>query len=175
MGASMISTCELVINGTQRTVRADDRTPLLYILRNELDLKGTRFGCGMGECGTCTVLIDGRAEFSCQLPLAAAAGRRITTIEGLGQKGDLHPLQQAFIDCQAGQCGYCMSGIIMAALPLLALPQEPTTAAICDALQRNLCRCGAHGRMIKAIKKAWHDAKNGAQNGIRNGDEGPRP
>ena len=141
----------LDVNGQRRTVDADGETPLLYVLRNDLKLKGARFGCGLGMCGACTVVIDGKPVQSCDLPLAAAAGKRITTIEGIGSIEKLHPLQSAFIAEQAAQCGYCTSGIIMAAYALLARNPHPGEAEIREALAGNLCRCGTHARVLRAI------------------------
>jgi nicotinate dehydrogenase subunit A len=135
-------------------VHADEETPLLYVLRNDLKLKGTRFGCGLGQCGACTVIIDGRAVLSCDLPVSSAAGKKITTIEGIGSGHRLHPLQQAFIDEQAAQCGYCASGIIMAAKALLDEKPNADDSEIKQALERNLCRCGTHHRILRAIRRA---------------------
>jgi len=144
----------LNVNGAAHVVEADGETPLLYVLRNDLKLKGTRFGCGAGQCGACTVIIDGKAVQSCDLPVSAAAGKSITTIEGIGRAGALHPLQQAFVDEQAAQCGYCASGIIMAAKALLDRTPGASDAEIRVALAGNLCRCGTHQRMLKAIERA---------------------
>ena len=150
----MADTITLRVNGAQHTVNAHRDTPLLYILRNDLGLKGTRFGCGNGECGACYVIIDGRAVASCDTPLWSAAGKDIVTIEGLGREGSLHPLQQAFIDEQAAQCGYCASGIMMSAAALLANNPAPTEAEIRAALDKNLCRCGTHNRIERAVQRA---------------------
>jgi nicotinate dehydrogenase subunit A len=139
-------------------VAAEPNTPLLYILRNDLGLKGTRFGCGAGHCGACTVLVDGNAVQSCDTPLWSAAGREITTIEGLGSAGRPHPLQRAFIDEQAAQCGYCINGIIMSAAALLKKTPRPTDGEIAAALDRNLCRCGTHVRILRAIRRAAEGA-----------------
>jgi nicotinate dehydrogenase subunit A len=144
----------LRVNGREHTVSADANTPLVYILRNDLKLKGTRFGCGQGNCGACTVLIDGNAVQSCDTPLWSAPGHEITTIEGLGSAAAPGRLQQAFIDEQAMQCGYCINGIIMSAEALLARKPAPTDAEIAQALERNLCRCGTHVRVLRAIKRA---------------------
>lgn len=149
----MTTTTELDVNGAVRRVPVADDTPLLYVLRNDLGLKGTRFGCGDGVCGSCTVLMDGRAIQSCNTPLAAAAGRSITTIEGLGANGTLHPLQQAFLDEQAGQCGYCLSGFIMGAAALLAGNPSPSDDEIRSALDLHICRCGSYERILKAIRR----------------------
>lgn len=144
----------LSVNGKQHTVDADGNTALLYILRNDLKLKGTRFGCGAGHCGACTVLLDNKAVQSCDTPLWSAVGHEILTIEGLGDSQSPGRLQQAFIDLQAAQCGYCINGIIMAAEALLRANPNPTDAEIVAALERNLCRCGTHLRVLKAIRKA---------------------
>ena len=146
--------CKLIVNGVECAVDAEPETPLLYALRNDLKLKGTRFGCGVGSCGACTVVIDGKAVQSCDIPLAAAAGKPITTIEGLGTVEKLHALQSAFIAEQAAQCGYCASGIIMSAYALLARNPRPTDDEIAAALDGNLCRCGTHARILRAIKRA---------------------
>ena len=144
----------LCVNGREHRVSADANTPLVYILRNDLKLKGTRFGCGQGNCGACTVLIDGNAVQSCDTPLWSAPGHEITTIEGLGSAAVPGRLQQAFIDEQAMQCGYCINGIIMSAAALLARKPAPTDVEIAQALERNLCRCGTHVRVLRAIKRA---------------------
>ena len=142
------------VNGRQHTVDAEAETPLLYVLRNDLKLKGARFGCGLGACGACTVGIDGKAVPSCDISLAAAAGKRITTIEGIGSGANLHALQSAFIAEQAAQCGYCTSGIIMTAYVLLQHNPRPSEAEIRAALDGNICRCGAHVRVLRAIRRA---------------------
>jgi nicotinate dehydrogenase subunit A len=150
----MADTFKLRVNGEEREVSAEPNTPLLYILRNDLKLKGTRFGCGQGNCGACTVLIDGKPVQSCDTPLWSAPGHEITTIEGLGSAEAPGRLQQAFIDEQAMQCGYCINGIILSAEALLARNAAPTDADIAQALERNLCRCGTHVRVLRAIKRA---------------------
>jgi nicotinate dehydrogenase subunit A len=139
------------VNGTERTVEAAPETPLLYVLRNDLGLPGTRFGCGSGQCGACFVLVDGRAMASCDLPISFVAGKKITTIEGLGAE---HPVQKALERHQAAQCGYCMSGIVMAAVALLSNNPKPGESEIRAALDKNLCRCGSHNRVVKAILDA---------------------
>jgi len=144
----------LNVNGKAREVRADAETPLLYALRNDLGLVGTRYGCGLGQCGSCTVIIDGKAVQSCDVPLSAVVGKQISTVEALGTAATLHPLQRAFIAEQAAQCGYCTSGILMAAKALLDVNTDPTDAEIRAALERNLCRCGTHSRVLRAIKHA---------------------
>lgn len=131
-----------------------DNTPLLNLLRDELGLSGPQLGCGQGECGACMVLIDGRPQTACNLPLWAVQGRDVTTLEGLGQAGQPHVLQQAFIDLNAGQCGYCLSGILVSASALLHHNPRPTRADIGQALDPHLCRCGAHERIIKAVQRA---------------------
>ncbi|MGA0023415.1 MAG: (2Fe-2S)-binding protein [Burkholderiales bacterium] len=144
----------LQVNGRARVTNADAETPLLYVLRNDLGLVGTRYGCGLGQCGACTVIIDGKPVQSCDVPLSAVVGKNITTIEALGTDEALHPLQRAFIAEQAAQCGYCASGILMSAKALLDVNPDPDDAAIRAALDANLCRCGTHGRILRAIKRA---------------------
>jgi nicotinate dehydrogenase subunit A len=139
------------INGVERTVAAAPETPLLYVLRNDLGLPGTRFGCGSGQCGACFVLVDGRAMASCDLPISFVAGKKITTIEGLGGE---HPVQKALERHQAAQCGYCMSGIVMSAVALLSEVKSPSEELVKQALDKNLCRCGSHNRVVKAILDA---------------------
>ena len=144
----------LTVNGKKHAVSAEPETALLYVLRNDLKLKGARFGCGLGQCGACTVLVDGKPVQSCDFPLSAAVGKTIVTIEGLAPDGELHPLQSAFIAEQAAQCGYCVTGIIMAAKALLDANPRPADAEIRSALKGNLCRCGTHQRILNAIKRA---------------------
>ncbi len=144
----------LNVNGQTCTVEAEADTPLLYILRNDLKLKGARFGCGQGQCGACTVIINGKDVNSCDTPLWSAAGKAITTIEGLGTRDAPHALQQAFIDEQAAQCGYCTTGMIMAAKVLLDRTAHPSDTDIATALDRHLCRCGTHNRIVRAIHRA---------------------
>jgi len=151
-------TITLHVNGTPHPVAVDDDDmPLLYALRDTLALRGPRFGCGLGQCGACTVLIDGEAVRSCQLPVAAATGK-ITTLEGLGSPEVPHKVQAAFIAEQAGQCGYCSNGMIMTTAALLAHTPRPSETDIRDALAANLCRCGAHDRIIKAAIRAAREA-----------------
>ena len=150
----MAETFKLRVNDRDCEVRAEPNTPLLYILRNDLKLKGTRFGCGEGQCGACNVLFDGNAVQSCDTPLWSAAGHDITTIEGIGDESGLHPVQQAFINEQAIQCGYCIDGIIISAVALLRRDPDPSDAQIAAALERNLCRCGTHVRIFRAIRSA---------------------
>ena len=142
------------VNGTPRVVLADAETPLLYVLRNDLDLKGARYGCGAGLCGACMVIVDGAAVQSCDVPVGAVTGKRITTIEGIGTPDEPHPLQRAFIEEQAAQCGYCASGIIMSAKALLDSNPAASEGQIREALAGNLCRCGTHTRILRAIRKA---------------------
>ena len=152
----MAETFKLRINGRDHEVKAEPNTPLLYILRNDLKLKGTRFGCGEAQCGACNVLLDGNAVPSCDTPLWSVPGHEITTVEGIASPdtGDLHPVQQAFIDEQAIQCGYCIDGIIISAVALLKRERAPSDAQIAAALDRNLCRCGTHVRIFRAIRAA---------------------
>jgi nicotinate dehydrogenase subunit A len=148
----------LVVNGVERTVLADPQTPLLAVLRGELGLTGTHFGCGANQCGACNVLMDDRAVASCDTPLWAAAGKTITTVEGLGTPDRPHALQRAFLGEQAMQCGYCISGILMSAAALLKRNPDPSDADVRAALDRNLCRCGAHNRIVRAVLRAAKDA-----------------
>ncbi len=145
---------DLTVNGKSVSVAADEEMPLLDVLRNRLGLKGTRFGCGLEQCGTCTVLIDGTPEKSCTKPIWSVAGKAIVTIEGLGTPERPHPLQQAFLDEQAGQCGYCLAGILLTASALLKRNPSPTRADIATALDGNICRCGTHNRIIRAVQHA---------------------
>ncbi len=145
---------DLIVNGRSVTVDADPATPLLIVLRNDLGLVGARFGCGEGLCGACTVLMDGVPVNSCDTPVWSAAGRRVTTVEGLGTREAPHPVQAAFIAQQAAQCGYCTTGMVVAAAALLATDPSPDDASIDAALERHLCRCGAHGRIRAAIHLA---------------------
>ena len=147
----------LTVNGTTRAVQAKPDTPLLYILRNDLGLVGSRFGCGSGLCGACYVLIDGRPMASCDLLASFAVGKQITTVEGLGRNGDLHPVQKALIAEQAAQCAYCMSGIAVSAAALLASNKRPSEAEVRAALDKHLCRCGSHNRVVKAVMRAAHE------------------
>jgi nicotinate dehydrogenase subunit A len=146
----------LQVNGRPAKVETDDPDmPLLYALRDGLGLHGPKFGCGLGQCGACTVLIDGEAVRSCVMPLSSVAAKaKITTLEGLGKDGKPHPLQQAFIDEQAVQCGYCINGMIMQSAALLRTNKKPDEAAICQALANNLCRCGTHARILRAVQRA---------------------
>jgi len=145
---------QLTVNGALREIEASSDTPLLYALRNDLALKGTRFGCGSGQCGACFVLIDGQPTPACDTPLWSVADKDIITVEGLGAGGALHPLQTAFLAEQAAQCGYCTSGILISAASLLAKNPKPTESEVRTALDRNLCRCGSHNRMVRAVLRA---------------------
>jgi nicotinate dehydrogenase subunit A len=147
----------LTVNGSVRSVDAKPDTPLLYVLRNELGLVGSRFGCGSGQCGACFVLVDGRPMASCDMPASFAEGKKITTIEGLGADGELHPVQRALIAEQAAQCGYCMSGIAVAAAALLASNRKPTEQQVREALDKHLCRCGSHNRVVRAVMRAAYE------------------
>jgi len=142
------------VNGKERTLEADGKTPLLDVLRNTLGLKGTRFGCGNEECGACFVLVDGHAVASCTTPLWSVAGKAVTTVEGLGRPESPHPLQRAFIDLQAAQCGYCTAGMLISAAALLARTPQPSEADVRIALDRNLCRCGSYNRAVRAVLRA---------------------
>jgi nicotinate dehydrogenase subunit A len=144
----------LTVNGRVREVDAPEDAPLVHVLRNDLGLQGTRFGCGSGDCGACFVLIDGRLAASCDTPLWSVAGKSITTVEGLGTPESPHALQRAFLAEQAGQCGYCISGIEIAAAALLAANPKPSEDEVRAALAKNLCRCGAHNRMVRAVLRA---------------------
>ena len=142
------------LNGRPVAVETDDARMLLWVLRTDLDLTGTKYGCGEGVCGACTVAVDGKAVYSCQTPLASVQGKSVTTIEGLERDGRLHPLQQAFIDHGGLQCGYCTSGMLMNAYALLQSKPRPSRDAIVEEMEGNLCRCGAHQRIIAAIEEA---------------------
>ena len=144
----------LRVNNRSRVVDTDPTTPLLYVLRDDLELRGPRFGCGLGQCGACTVIIDGSAVRSCSIPVNSAQNRSITTLEGLGTLEHPHVLQTAFIEEQAAQCGYCMNGMIMTAKVLLDKNPHPSDDQIRQALNANLCRCGSHLRVIRGIKRA---------------------
>jgi nicotinate dehydrogenase subunit A len=149
---------KLNVNGSERTVEADPASSLLGVLRNQLRLTGTRYGCGANQCGACNVLIEGQAVAACDTPLWAAAGKKIVTVEGLGTPERPHPLQRAFIAEQAGQCGYCLSGILISAAALLMRNPNPSEAEVRAALDRNLCRCGAHNRIVRAVQRAAKEA-----------------
>ncbi len=153
----------LDVNGKQYSIDADPDTPLLSVLRDELGLTGAKYGCGEGQCGACTVLVSGVARRSCQMPLSAAAGKAITTIEGLERDGRLHPVQQAFLDAGAFQCAYCTSGMIMSGVALLRQNAIPTSVEIAQSLQGNICRCGAHPRIMDAIRRAAQTSREHSQ------------
>ena len=143
----------LIVNGSTVSVTADGDTPLLDVLRNHLGLTGTKFGCGQEQCGCCMVLVDGRPEKSCGKALSTVAGREIVTIEGLGTRDRPHPLQAAFLDEQAGQCGYCLAGILISARALLDRNLSPSRVQIAEALDDNICRCGSHTRILRAVER----------------------
>ncbi|TVP52062.1 MAG: (2Fe-2S)-binding protein [Halomonas sp.] len=147
-------TLKLTVNGQVREVAVPWNTPLLNVLRNDLALNGPKYGCGLGECGACSVLIDGMAARACVLPVSAAVGHAITTLDGLSQNGQLDPVQQAFIDAQAAQCGYCLNGMIMTIRALLNHNAQPSTQQIRAALEHNLCRCGTHVEILQAAQRA---------------------
>jgi nicotinate dehydrogenase subunit A len=142
---------KLTVNGREHEVDAEPDTPLLYVLRDDLGLNGAKFGCGLGQCGACTVIVDGAAVFSCLTPIALLPGREVTTIEGLGPA---NPVRRAFIEEQAAQCGYCIAGMVMRAQALLARAPNPTERQIRDELNANLCRCGTHMRILAAVRRA---------------------
>jgi nicotinate dehydrogenase subunit A len=144
----------LTINGHTHALQADENTPLIYVLRNDCDLKGTRFGCGAAQCGSCHVLIDGVSVPSCDTPLWAVIGKAVVTVEGLRQSAELSALQQAFVDEQAAQCGYCISGMLISATELLQKNQNPTEAEVRTTLDKHLCRCGTHNRIVRAVLRA---------------------
>jgi nicotinate dehydrogenase subunit A len=144
----------LRVNGATKNVSVEPDTPLLYILRNDLELNGPRFGCGLSQCGACTVLVDGRPTRSCVTAVSSLGAKSITTLEGLGSRERMHPLQKAFIEEQAAQCGYCANGMIMTAKALLDKTPNPTEAQVKKALAANLCRCGTHNRIVRAVQKA---------------------
>lgn len=150
----MATRLELEINGKKYPVGYPPDTPLLYVLRDDLGLTGTKYGCGEGMCGACTVLIAGTARRSCQMPVSAAVAKPITTIEGLGKNGTLHPVQQAFLDAGAFQCAYCTSGMIMSSVSLLQSNPHPSAEQIVQSLEGNVCRCGTHPRILEAVERA---------------------
>jgi nicotinate dehydrogenase subunit A len=147
----------LKVNGASRSVPAEPDTPLLYVLRNDLELNGAKFGCGLAQCGACTVLVDGKAVRSCVTDIGSLAGAEITTLEGLGSIEKPHALQRAFIDEQAAQCGYCINGMIMSAKALLDRNPKPTENDVRQALAANLCRCGTHNRIVRAVMRAANE------------------
>jgi nicotinate dehydrogenase subunit A len=154
---------DFIVNGRSVHVDTDGTKPLLSVLRDELALRGSRFGCGTEQCGACMVLIDGEPAFACAREVATVAGKSVTTVEGLSSNGALHPLQQAFLDEQAGQCGYCLSGIVMSAKALLDRNPTPSRGDIVAALDRHLCRCGAHQRILRAVERAAATLRNGGR------------
>lgn len=145
---------DIEVNGVRRSVTAGPDTPLLYVLRNDLGLVGSRYGCGTGQCGACFVMVEGKAMPSCDAPLWSVAGKKITTVEGLSRDGTLHPVQHALLAEQAAQCGYCISGIAVTAAALLSANANPSEEQVRQALDRNLCRCGAHNRVVRAVLRA---------------------
>lgn len=153
---------EFTLNGRPAAVEAEERADLLTVLRNDLCLAGARFGCGLGQCGACAILVDGREEAACQTPIEAVEGRSVLTVEGLGASEDPHPLQAAFLELQAGQCGYCLSGILIGAKALLDRNPEPSRAEIAEALNWHLCRCGVHNRVMDAVALAARRMREGA-------------
>ena len=157
----MADPIQLEVNGKHYPVHYDPDTPLLSVLRDELGLTGAKYGCGEGQCGACTVLIGGSPRRSCQIPVSAAASQPITTIEGLEQNGQLHPVQQAFLDAGAFQCAYCTSGFIMSSVALLQSTPDPQPAEIAKSLQGNICRCGTHPRIIEAVTHAAKAMRQG--------------
>jgi aerobic-type carbon monoxide dehydrogenase small subunit (CoxS/CutS family) len=157
----MKETISFHLNGKKTEILVDKTEPLLWVLRNQLGMTGTKYGCGMGYCGSCTVLIDNEAVRSCTLPVGEVAGKKLVTIEGLEVNGKLHPVQKAFIEHDALQCGYCTPGMIMNATGLLLKNPSPTTEQIVEGMEDNLCRCGAHKRIIEAVSSAAKEMKGG--------------
>ena len=159
----MANTLELEVNGKRYPVHSDPETALLDVLREELGLTGTKYGCGEGQCGACTVLLGETPRRSCQIPASAAAGKPITTIEGLEKEGRLHPVQQAFVDAGAFQCAYCTPGMIMSSVGLLKATPNPGAVEIAQSLQGNICRCGTHPRIVTAVQRAAKTMQGGAR------------
>ena len=157
----------LDVNGRRHTIDADPATPLLYVLRDHLGLNGAKFGCGLGQCGACTVMVDGVAVLSCVVPISTLQGRRVKTLEGLGTRANPGPVQRAFIEEQAAQCGFCIPGMIMQAQALLEINPSPSQAEIRRALANNLCRCGTHMRILRAVERAARDMKTAGKGGGR--------
>jgi len=151
---------EIEVNGVRRSVAAGPDTPLLYVLRNDLGLVGSRYGCGTGQCGACFVMVDGKALPSCDTPLWSVAGKKVTTVEGLGKDGALHPVQKALLAEQAAQCAYCISGIAVSAAAFLSQNKNPTEEQVRTMLDRNLCRCGAHNRVVRAVMRAAKEMRS---------------
>jgi nicotinate dehydrogenase subunit A len=144
----------LIVNGVTRSVDVESDTPLLYVLRDNLGVTGPKYGCGVAQCGSCTVLVDGEAKRSCVVPVGTVAGTAVTTVEGLGTPQQLHPIQAAFVEEQAAQCGYCTAGMVMSAKALLDKKPKPSEIEIREALAGNLCRCGSHVRVVRAVQRA---------------------
>jgi carbon-monoxide dehydrogenase small subunit len=157
----MEETVRFTLNGDKQEVKIDPSKTLLWVLRNHFGLTGTKYGCGIGFCGACTVIIDNEAVRSCVVPVSDVAGKEVTTIEGLAKEGKLHPVQNAFIEHDALQCGYCTPGMVMAAVALLTNNPSPTRQQIVDGMEENLCRCGAHTRIIDAVQTASEEMKGG--------------
>jgi aerobic-type carbon monoxide dehydrogenase small subunit (CoxS/CutS family) len=154
-----MKTVELDVNGTRHSVEVDAESSLLSVLRDDLDLTGTKYGCGEGQCGACTVLLDGRPVRSCQTPVGAAAGKRVRTVEGLERDGRLHPVQEAFLEEGAMQCGYCIPGMIMSGVGLLERSPSPSAEEILRAMEGNICRCGTYPRILAALRRAAASAR----------------
>ena len=163
MGGSDMAAIKLVVNGREREVTADRQRSLLSVLRDDLQLTGCKYGCGEGECGSCTVLIDGEATRSCITSLGDCDGKPIKTVESLEENGQLHPLQQAFLDCGAMQCGYCTSGMMMSGVALLERHSQPSRQQIIDGMNGNICRCGTYQRIIAAVQAAASAGKGGGR------------
>jgi nicotinate dehydrogenase subunit A len=154
-----LTAINITVNGESRQLDVDPQTPLIYVLRNDLQLKGAKLGCGLEQCGACRVLVDGKAEYACATPVGAFANRAITTIEGIGTAAALHPIQQAFIAERAAQCGYCIPGMIVATKALLDANPDPDETQIRAALAGHLCRCGTHARILKAVRRAARELR----------------
>lgn len=150
----MTGMIEIEVNGTKHATQADPDTPILHVLRNDFGLTATRYGCGAEQCGACVVLVDGAPAYACTLRVADAVGKRVGTVEGLARDGEPHPLQRAFLEEQAAQCGFCVSGMLMRAAALLAAEPSPDAAAVRAALEPQLCRCGSHNRIVRAVLRA---------------------
>jgi aerobic-type carbon monoxide dehydrogenase small subunit (CoxS/CutS family) len=159
----MTAVTELHVNGTKHRLDADPARSLLSVLRDDLDLTGCKYGCGEGQCGACTVLLDGKAVRSCTTLVGNCAGKSVTTVEGLERDGKLHPLQEAFLEAGAMQCGYCTPGMIMAGVALLGRNPAPTTQDVCRSLEGNICRCGTYARIVLAVRKAAKALKGGGK------------
>jgi nicotinate dehydrogenase subunit A len=154
MSAFSLQRIDLVVNGRAESLTVPRDAPLLNVLRNDLQLNAPKYGCGLGECGACSVLVDGVEARACVIPVGGVEGRHVTTLEGLGNAGELHPVQRAFIECQAAQCGYCLNGMIIATVALLARQPRPSDEQVRAALAHNLCRCGAHLEILQAVQRA---------------------